>query len=251
MREQRPRTRRDPFGPPQNGAATTDPQSQSGVSVRRSGSQPAPSNGRADLPGPRHHGAAAPGGIDRRKVVWVAIVVASVVIGGVALSRGGGATTSVLAAAHQMAPGDTVKDSDLTVVDIKATGGAATIPATRRSTIVGEQVTGPMAAGTLLSPSSVAPGPQLGPGEVGIALALDPDRAAQGILAVGQSVLIMGQSGAVPLSVPARVLGITPGSSTSPKVVVDLALTSRADAGAVAASAVTPAGLRLVVVPRG
>jgi len=152
-----------------------------------------------------------------------------------------------------MAPGDTVKDSDLTVVDIKATGGAATIPATRRSTIVGEQVTGPMAAGTLLSPSSVAPGPQLGPGEVGIALALDPDRAAQGILAAGQLVLILGQQpgSALPLSVPARVLGILPGSSTSPKVVVDLALTNQANAGAVAAAAVAPAGVRLVVVARG
>jgi hypothetical protein len=71
---------------------------------------------------------------------------------------------------------------DLTVVNIKASGGAATIPATRRSSIVGQQVTGPIAAGTLLSPSSVAPGPQLGPGEVGIAPALDPDRAAQGSL---------------------------------------------------------------------
>jgi len=193
------------------------------------------------------------GGLDRRKALWAAIVVASVVIGGVVLAGGGGATTPVLAAARELAPGATVKASDLTVVNIKASGGAATIPATRRSSIVGQQVTGPIAAGTLLSPSSVAPGPQLGPGEVGIALALDPDRAAQGILAVGQSVLIVGQqAGSVlPLSVPARVLGILPGSSTSPKVVVDLALTNEAAAGAVSAAFVTPAGVRLVVLPRG
>ena len=103
------------------------------------------------------------------------------------------------------------------------------------------------------SPSSVAPGPQLARGEVGIALALDPDRAAQGILAAGQSVLIVGQQAgsALPLSVPARVLGIVPGSSTSPKVVVDLALTNQADAGSVAAAFVTPTGVRLVVVARG
>jgi hypothetical protein len=152
-----------------------------------------------------------------------------------------------------MAPGGTIRSSDLTVVDLKATGGAATILATRRSAIVGQQVTGPMAAGTLLSPSSVAPGPQLAPGEVGIALALDPDRAAQGILAAGQSVLIVGQQAgsALTLSVPARVLGILAGSATSPKVVVDLALTNQADAGSVAAAFVTPAGVRLVVVPRG
>jgi hypothetical protein len=152
-----------------------------------------------------------------------------------------------------MTPGDTVRSSDLTVVDIGATGAAATIPETRRSTIVGQKVTGPMAAGTLLSPSSVAPGPQLAPGEVGIALALDPDRAAQGILAAGQLVLIVGQQAgsALPLSVPARVLGILSGSSTSPKVVVDLALTNQADAGAVAAAFVAPAGVRLVVVPHG
>ena len=227
--------------------------SQPGTQVRGGGSQSAPSNGRAGLPGRRHLGVSPRSGIERRKAAWVAIVVASVVIGGVALSRGGAATTPVLAAAHQMAPGDTVKGSDLTVVDLKATGGAATIPATRRSAVVGQQVTGPIAAGTLLSPSSVAPGPQLAPGEVGIALALDPDRAAQGILAPGQSVLIVGQQAgsAIPLSVPARVLGIFSGPPTSPKVVVDLALTNQADAGAVAAAFVTPAGVRLVVVPRG
>jgi len=253
VREQKPQERSYPSGSPETGVAAAGLPSQPGTPVRGGASQSAPSNGRAGLPGRRRLSVAPRGGIERRKAAWLAIVVASVVIGGVALSRGGAATTPVLAAAHQMAPGDTVKESDLTVVDLKATGGAAPIPAARRSAVVGQQVTGPMAAGTLLSPSSVAPGPQLGPGEVGIALALDPDRAAQGILAAGQSVLIVGQQAgsALPLSAPARVLGILSGSSTSPKVVVDLALTNQADAGAVAAAFVTPAGVRLVVVPRG
>jgi hypothetical protein len=231
--------------------AAGDPAAQPGIPD--GDSRPySPSNSR-DPPGHRHLGTERRGGLDRRKALWAAIVIASVVIGGVVLAGGGGATTPVLAAAHELAPGATVKASDLKVVNLKASGAAATIPATRRSSIIGQQVTGPMAAGTLLSPSSVAPGPQLGPGEVGVALALDPDRAAQGILAVGQSVLIVGQqAGSVlPLSVPARVLGILPGSSTSPKVVVDLALTNQAAAVAVSAAFVTPAGVRLVVVPRG
>jgi hypothetical protein len=253
VREQKPQERSYPSGSPETGVAAADLPSQPGTPARGGASQSAPSNGRAGLPGPRRLTVAPRGGIERRKAAWVAIVVASVVIGGVALAGRGGPSTPVLAAAHAMAPGDTVRSSDLTVLDIRATGGAATIPAARRSAVVGQQVTGPMAAGTLLSPSSVAPGPQLGPGEVGIALALDPDRAAQGILAAGQSVLIVGQQAGsgLPLSVPARVLGILAGSSTSPKVVVDLALTNQADAGAVAAAFVAPAGVRLVVVPRG
>ena len=250
MREQR---RSHPFGRSQDGARAADHASPPVTPVRESGSQAGASNGPAGIPGRRSLGTAPRGGIERRKALWVAIVVASVVIGGVALAGRGGATTPVLAAAHDLAPGVTLKASDLTVVNLRASGGAATIPATRQSSIVGQQVTGPMTAGTLLSPSSVAPGPQLSPGEVGVALALDPDRAAQGILAVGQSVLIVGQqAGSVlPLSVPARVLGILAGSSTSTKVVVDLALTNQADAGAVAAAFVTPAGVRLVVVPHG
>src|SRR5207237_5852346 len=96
-----------------------------------------------------------------------------------------------------------------------------------------------LSAGALLSPASVSSSPGLAPGEVGMALALDPDQAATGILAVGQSVLIVGQAsgggGQAPtrLAAPARILSILPSSSLSGKVVVDLALDSTAAAAPV------------------
>jgi hypothetical protein len=107
VRKQTPRPRSYPFVPPDNAVAAADPAAQPGVPGGGSRSH-SPSNGR-DPPGRRHLGMERRGGLDRRKALWAAIVVASVVIGGVVLAGGGGATTPVLAAAHELAPGATVK----------------------------------------------------------------------------------------------------------------------------------------------
>ena len=192
--------------------------------------------------------------LSRRKAVWVALVLVPTVVVGLALARASGPGESVLAAARGLQPGDVISDRDLKDVFVKATG-VALIPASERGSLVGKQVVGSLSAGALLSPASVSSGPGLVPGEVGMALALDPDQAATGILAVGQSVLIVGQAsgggGQAPtrLAAPARILGILPSSSLSGKVVVDLALASPADAGPVAAAVASASGVRLVVLP--
>ena len=60
-----------------HGVAAADLPTQPGTPVRGSGSQRAPSNGRAGLPGRRRLSVAPRGGIERGKTAWVAIVVAS------------------------------------------------------------------------------------------------------------------------------------------------------------------------------
>jgi hypothetical protein len=221
-----------PFGPAQNGLAP-------------------------DLPGTLDGAPSSVGG--GRKMAAVALIVGSAVIVGIVLASSTSPGRPVLAAAHALSLGDTIGPSDLTTVQVKTTGGSvATIPATQRGAVLGERVTGPVSAGTILSPSSVAQGTQLPAGEVGLALALSPDQAAQGILSAGDAVLIVGQVPAgvgtnlsTPLATSAKVLNVSAGPANSGKVIVDLVLTSPADASAVAAADTSTQGIRLVVVSGG
>jgi hypothetical protein len=194
------------------------------------------------------------GRLRARKALWVAVVVVPAILGALLLANAGGQGIPVLAAAHALSTGSVVRASDLVTVQITARGShVATMPASERSLVIGKTATGPLSPGQLLSPSSISSGPQLGPNEVGLALALSPDQAAQGILAVGQSVLIVsGQSqggSGQGLSVPARVLGILSTAAGSSQVVVDLAIDMPAQVGAVSAAAASTTGVRLVVLP--
>jgi hypothetical protein len=220
-----------PFGPAQNGLAPDLPGALDGAPPRAGGG---------------------------RKMAAVALIVGTAVIGGIVLAGSRSPGRPVLAAAHALALGETIGPSDLTTVQVKTTGASvATIPASQRGAVLGERVTGPLAAGSILSPSSVAQGAQLPAGEVGLALALTPDQAAQGILSAGDAVVIVGQAPqagsalATPLAVNAKAFNISPGPADSGKVIVDLVLTSPADASAVAAAATSTQGVRLVVVGLG
>lgn len=186
-------------------------------------------------------------------VGWLlVIVVAGILFAALYLSKGSPGSPA-LVTTRALAAGDRITAGDLTVADV-GVPGVATIPGSRLAAVVGERASGPLAAGSILSPSSLASGPELAAGQEGIALALNPDQAAQGILAVGQGVLVVGQlttSGglqpATPVSAPAQVLAISAGPANSGKVLVDLALT-QADAAAVSAAMATPQGVRLVVL---
>jgi pilus assembly protein CpaB len=192
----------------------------------------------------------------RREALWVLVLLATALVGYAIVQGGRSPGIPVLVTTRALQAGDTIKSSDLTTSAVKASG-AATIPGSRLSSVVGERAAGPLAAGTILSPSSVSSAPAVGPGQAGIALALTPDQAAQGILAAGQSVVILGQvssagsSSATPMAAQAVVLSVSPGPANSGKVLVDLVLANPAQASAVSAAVATPQGVRLVVLPGG
>lgn len=190
----------------------------------------------------------------RRKLLAVAMVVVPAIVVALILAGKQGSGTSALAATHDLQPGSVIGVGDLMTVQVSVVGGhVATVPANDRASLIGKTVAGPVSAGQLLTPSSIASVPELGANEVGMALALSPDQAAEGILEVGQSVLIVsGQAQAGQgLSVPARVVGLLPPASSTSQVVVDLAIEAPNQAGQVAAAAASTAGVRLVVLPGG
>jgi hypothetical protein len=213
----------------------------------------APANGRVD-PGQQVFGEApAKRGRPGRNLVWVLVILVAALAGAAVFASGRGPGQPVLVTTHALAAGDIVQASDLTVDNVKAPG-TSTIDGSRMVAVVGERATGPLAAGTILSPSSVTAAPQVANDQVGIALALNPDQAAQGILVVGRSVLIVGQlatsgSGQVTaVAAPATVLAISAGAANSGKVLVDLALTNPTDAVNVSAAMASAQGVRLIVL---
>lgn len=207
--------------------------------------------------GPVPESASHPTGRRGRRALAIALIVGPVVLGGILLSGSSSTGPAVLAAAHALSPGQRLGADDLTTVHVRVTGpGVATIPASQRDAIVGQRVTGPLAAGTILSPAAVAPNSGLAPGQVGMALALEPDQAAQGILASGDTVMLVGQvapagGAATPVQVNGRVLAVLPGPTDSGKVIVDLALGSPADANALAEAEGSTQGVRVVVLTGG
>lgn len=214
--------------------------------------QGAPTNGAV----PVHQLVPPPVQRSRRSRAWAALALLATGLLGLAIFETGQAPGApVVVTARALQAGETITSADLTTTAVKASG-VATIPGSRLSSVVGERATGPLASGTILSPASVSSAPAVGPGQAGIALALTPDQAAQGILAAGQSVVVLGQvtSGTpspTPVSAPAVVLGVTPGPANSGKVLVDLVLANPAQASAISAAVATPQGVRLVVLPGG
>lgn len=192
----------------------------------------------------------------RSEALWVLVLLATALVGFAIFQSGRQPGTPVLVTTQALQAGDIITSSDLTTSAVKATG-AATIPGSQLSSVVGERATGPLAAGTILSRSSVSSAPAVRPGQAGIALALTPDQAAQGILAVGQTVVVLGQvppsgsSSATPVSAQAVVLSVSAGPANSGKVLVDLVLANPAQAAALSAAVATPQGVRLVVLPGG
>jgi hypothetical protein len=100
-----------------------------------------------------------------RALVGALVVVASVVAA-LALYARIGDRTEVLAVARDVLAGEQISDADIEVVSMSSDDAIPTVPATQRSTIVGQYARVRLLAGSLLSSDNVQPLPLVDPERV-------------------------------------------------------------------------------------
>ena len=86
-----------------------------------------------------------------------------------------------LAAARAVDPGQVITDADLKVVNVATDPGAAIVPASDRSRIVGRRATVGLVPGALLAPGSVSDGPSLPAGSTLVGTVLKPGQYPIGL----------------------------------------------------------------------
>jgi hypothetical protein len=184
----------------------------------------------------------AAGAVIRRRVSLPRVLLGAVLVLGFALA---GAVVAnrvdtrvpVLAAAHNIAAGQTISDADLTVVRIAAESGVATLPDTQRATVLGRTAAMPVAAGTLLQPALLGDVAWPPAGQSVIAVGVKPGHAPAGLTAGSHvTVLIVPttnapgtatSSGPV-VQADATVVSVEPSTDQSGTLVVSLLLSGSA-----------------------
>lgn len=115
-----------------------------------------------------------------RRIPWVVLSVVLVAVGALLaglLVQSAGDRVAVLVAARDIAPGQTVGEGDVRVVEVAVDGTASVVRADRRGEVVGKTATGRIPAGALLASGqftgdallragTVVVGALLGPGEL-------------------------------------------------------------------------------------
>jgi hypothetical protein len=161
--------------------------------------------------------APAPAGpVIRRRISVPRVLLGAVLVLGFALAATVVANridtrVPVLAAAHDIAAGQTISDADLSVVRVAADAGVATLPDTQRASVVGRTAAMPVAQGALLQSRLLGEVAWPPAGQAVIAVGVKPGHAPTGLTAGAHvSVLIVATSAAAP--------GSTGSASTSPAV---------------------------------
>jgi len=158
------------------------------------------------LPGPRS---------DRRPALAalaLLLVLGGGLVSGLVVYRSG-QRADFLVLARDVAPGRRITDDDLGTARIAGTGARA-VPASRRSSVVGEYATAALYAGTLLTPQMVAPTQAVPDGGAVVGIALDTSEAPAGGVGLGDVVRILqvparGSTGTpTQLVAAARVVGL-------------------------------------------
>ena len=108
----------------------------------------------------------------RSLVLWCTGVLLVVLgsLGAVALSRAGDRRSPVLVVSHDLPAGVQLTDADLAVVSVSTDSALPLLPATARSSIVGEFLKVRLLSGQFLSAGFVQPGPLVTAGKVVVAL---------------------------------------------------------------------------------
>lgn len=141
------------------------------------------------------------GAVIRRRVSVPRVLLGAVLVLGFALA---GAVVAnrvdtrlpVLAAAHDIAAGQTISDADLAVVRVAADAGVATLPDTQRGTVVGRTAAMPVAKGTLLQHAQLGDVAWPPAGQAVIAVGVKPGHAPDGLAAGSHvTVLIVASTG--------------------------------------------------------
>jgi len=186
----------------------------------------------------------------RRRRPLLAVVAALLVIGfglaGAELYLAGTQRVSVLVVRSAIPEGSPLTASDLGVVQLVPGPGVGWVAATEEAQVVGRVASVPLLAGQLLTPASIATGPDLPRGDATVGVTVGADQAPVAQLAPGAEVEVVatgGQGTAAPRAGASLATGVlvtvadvgTSGSSGS-GAAVSIAVPS-ADAAAVAAAA--------------
>lgn len=184
-------------------------------------------------------------------LVVVCAVVAYLLVVTVGVSR------PYLAVAHKISYGATIRDGDLTVIDVNPAAGLKPIPASQRDQIVGKHAAADLFPGTLLTRDQLTDLTIPAPGQQLVGIELKPAQVPARTLRPGDAVLLVvvppsdlagapdPQAGSgQPTTIAATVAGAMPPEANG-NVRVDVAV-SRADGPTVAAMA--SAGRVVIVV---
>ena len=178
---------------------------------------------------------ALPGSRTRRSVPRIlagalAAVLGAVVFGAVGLRAD--PAVEVLAVARPVAAGAVIADADLTVVRIVPDPALPVVPASERSTVVGQVAAVPLAPGSLLTATQLGTAVDPPPGQSVIAVGVKTGRAPVSALAAGASVLVLviptGSDATAPAVQAAAVVRSVELTDSAGVTVVTLQLASEA-----------------------
>jgi len=188
-----------------------------------------------------------------RRVPWVALAVVLVVGGGLLvglLVQSAGDRTAVLAAAHNIAPGQVITGADVRIVEVGVDGQAALVPATSRDSVIGQVALVGIPEGALLAPGQLAPDGGVEAGSMVVGALLAPGELPVPTLRAGDAVemvAVTGGQGAERESLGrASVFSTAPGIQTGSvfvSLVVDEAIAESV------ADVVAQQRLRLLLLP--
>lgn len=124
------------------------------------------------------------------RVLLGAVLVLGFALAGAAVADRVDTRLPVLATARNIGAGQTIADTDVTVVRVAAEAGVATLPSAQRSSVVGRTAAVPLAAGTLLHTAQLGAPAWPPAGQAVIAVGVKPGRAPDG-LAAGMRVTVL------------------------------------------------------------
>jgi Flp pilus assembly protein CpaB len=128
--------------------------------------------------------------IDLRVVVGLAVLLVGVA-GTLGVVQRAGARSPVLVVARDVPAGQVIGEWDVRAAELGIAPGVATLGVGERGRVVGRVASVPLAAGQVLSPSSVADSLPLGAGQALMSVAVAPEHAAAGMLQPGDRVAVV------------------------------------------------------------
>lgn len=198
----------------------------------------------------------------RPRTAWIALALVLLLgfglLGAVTVARVAD-RTPVLALARAIERGEELTASHLTVLNVGADDGATFVPADEREAILGRTAAASLGAGTILSHGLVLDGPQVGPGQAVVGLALAPGEYPTSALRPGDHVIVVRSplpSSAVErveeppdvLAEDVEVFSVEPLSDTARTLMVSVAVPR--DVAPDITSAAAAGRIRLVLVDR-
>ena len=215
---------------------------------------------RVPAPPERSNGSSPAGqrvGVGRqRRISWIMLgllLTAGAALAFIVVLSSAGNRVTVVAAAHDLQPGQPIKASDLRTVSLGADDSVRTLAADRASDLVGRVPLAPLSSGTVLHAGLFATGSDLAAGETVVGAALRPGELPGANLRPGDRVALVRVASNNPTDAgESSVLGVgTIYSVAVPKDAGDIVVGVRVpiDRGAGVANAAGQKRLRLLLVP--